>query len=146
MAFVGSGGGGKLLTPFFRFNKHASKDQDQIQDRRFRGADGPDPANRGVSLELVLIQRFHWVRVYITDILADSQLLAATFSRFWPHRKVACSNGDFFFSELQVRLVSVRSVIVRWNAAGSAPSSPGRDLSALAGLFAALRRIADVQK
>lgn len=82
MAFVGSGGGGKLLTPFFRFNKRASKDQDQIQDRRFRGADGPDPANRGVSPELVLIQRFHWVRVYITDILADSQLLAATFSRY----------------------------------------------------------------
>lgn len=97
MAFVGSGGGGKLLTPLFRFNKRASKDQDQIQDRRFGGADGPDPAHRGVSLKLVLIQHFHWVRVYVTDILADSQLLAATFSRFWPHRKVACLNGDFFF-------------------------------------------------
>lgn len=74
--------------------------------------------------------------------------MAATFSRFWPHRKVACSTGalTWTFLELQVRLVSVSSFVVCWNTEGTALSSPGVDLSAFAGLFAALGRILDFQK
>lgn len=43
-------------------------------------------------------------------------------------------NREFFFSELQVRLVSVLSFMVRWNTAGTAAG----DLPAFAGVFAAL--------